>query len=214
MNEFIGFSDADFDVFAIPSLEGRMAGIVSGPRPKLEALGRDLAPALGSLTGHDMFPIVAKHLRRKVNPPNDTWVAWSANKRGYKMMPHFQVGMWHTHAFIQAGVIYEAQGRDHFAENLLANLNVLRTAIPGHYRWLEDYTQPEGIPHTEMTDEDFRRIAVRLKTRKEADAMVGVSVDRAEAVKQGAAFRETALAVMRTLLPVYALAQAPVVVHS
>ncbi len=207
MSEFTGLTAADFDVFGIPTLEGRMEGIKTGPRPKLEALGRDLAPALSELTGHPMYPIVARHARRKVNPPDDTWVAWSANKRGYKMMPHFQVGMWRTHAFIQAGVIYEARGRETFAENLLANLPAIREAIPPHYRWLEDYTKPEGILHREMTDADFQRIAERLKTRKEADCMVGLSVDREDVIAAGPAFAETALTVMRTLLPVYKLAQ-------
>lgn len=183
-----------------------MESIKSGPRPKLEALGRDLAAPLAALAGHPFYPIVAKHMRRKVNPPNDTWVSWSANKRGYKMLPHFQVGMWHTHAFIQAGVIYEAQGRAEFADNLLRNLSQVREAIPAHYRWLEDYTDPRGILHSEMTDEDFRRIADRLKHRKEADCMVGLSIDREAVVEQGPAFAETALQVMESLMPVYRLA--------
>jgi uncharacterized protein YktB (UPF0637 family) len=207
---FAGFTEYDFDGFTLPSLEERMAFIIGGPRPKLEALGADLAPALAGLTGQPMYPIVAKHARRKVNPPNDTWVAWSANKRGYKMMPHFQVGMWHTHAFIQAGVIYEAQGRDQFARNLAGNAGALREALPANFRWLEDYTRPEGIVHSAMTDADFERIAQRLLTRKEADCMVGLSVDRAEVVRLGAGFADLALDVMRRLVPVYNLAMAPV----
>lgn len=208
MTEFAGFTAADFDVFAIPTLEERMAGLIAGPRPKLEALGRDLAPHLTALTGQAMFPIVARHQRRKVNPPNDTWVAWSANKRGYKMMPHFQVGLWHTHAFIQAGVIYEARGRAPFAANLLGNLNAVRTLIPPHFRWLEDYTRPEGIPHKDMTEADFRRIAERLVVKKEADCMVGLSVDRTEVVRLGPDFAATAAGVVQTLMPVFSLAQA------
>ncbi|MFZ5825694.1 MAG: DUF1054 domain-containing protein [Bacillota bacterium] len=210
MRSFSGFTDQDFDVFAIPTLEGRMDGIRKLVQPKLEALGQDLAGPLAGLTGHPLYPITAKHMRRKVNPPSDTWVAWSGNKRGYKMLPHFQVGLWHSHAFIQAGVIYEAQGRAEFARALLERLPEIRQAIPGHYRWLEDYTRPEGILHQEMTDEDFRRITDRLVSRKEADCMVGLSVDRAEAVRAGAAFAETALAVMRQVLPVYTLATAAV----
>lgn len=207
MAEFPGFTAADFDVFAIPTLEERMEGIKTGPRPKLEALGRDLAPHLAALTGQAMFPIVARHQRRTVNPPNDTWVAWSANKRGYKMMPHFQVGLWHTHAFIQAGVIYEAQGRAPFAANLLANLDAIRTAIPPHFRWLEDYTSPEGIPHKDMTEADFRRIAERLIVKKEADCMVGLSVNRADVAGSGPDFAATAAGVMQLLMPVFSLAQ-------
>jgi uncharacterized protein YktB (UPF0637 family) len=210
MGEFSGITAADFAVFTIETFEERMAGIKTGPRPALEALGRDLTPALSELTGQILYPIVAKHLRRKVNPPKDTWVAWSANKRGYKMMPHFQVGMWGSHAFIQAGVIYEAKGRAQFAENLLANLDALQTLIPGHFRWLEDYTKPQGILHGEMTPADFERIASRLLNRKVADCMVGVTIDRAEVVRAGAHFADQALGVIRTLMPIYSLAGAPV----
>ncbi len=33
------------------------------------------------------------------NPPDDTWVSFSTNPRGYKMMPHFQIGLFGDHAF-------------------------------------------------------------------------------------------------------------------
>ncbi len=210
MLTFSGFTDQDFDVFAIPTLEGRMEGIKTGPRLMLEALGQALSNPLAKLTGHPLYPITAKHARRKVNPPKDTWVAWSANKRGYKMLPHFQVGLWQSHAFIQAGVIYEARGRAEFARALLTNLDSIRAAIPDHYRWLEDYTNPVGIRHVEMTQVDFQRIADRLINRKEADCMVGLSVDRADVVRLGPSFADTTLEVMRRLLPIYQLATAAV----
>lgn len=211
MERFPGFTDADFDTFAIPSVDGRMAGIIAGPRPKLEALGRELAPTLSALVGHELYPIVARHQRRKVNPPNDTWVAWGGSRRGYKMLPHFQVGLWESHGFIQAGVIYEAEGRAAFAENLLADLPLIRSAIPPHFRWLEDYTQPQGILHKDMRDEDFHRIATRLTTRRMADCMVGLSIDRAEVVRAGTDFATMAAGVMERLLPIYRLAQVSLV---
>jgi len=207
MFQFPGFTDADFAGFLLPGLEERMAFIRDGLRPKLEALGQDLAPALAELTGQPLYPMTAKHLRRKVNPPNDTWVAWSANKRGYKMLPHFQVGLWHTHAFIQAGVIYEAPAKAAFGHRLPAEFPRLMATIPAEYRWLEDSTQPTGIPHSEMTEADFRRIAERLRTRKEADCMVGLSVPAAEAVRLGVCFADLAREVMTRVLPIYQMAQ-------
>jgi len=210
VDEFTGFNDIDFATFELDNFDQRMASIKTQIRPKLETIGRTLAPTLSDLTGHPMHPITAKHMRRKVNPPNDTWVAWSASKRGYKMLPHFQLGLWRTHAFIQAGVIYEAQGRSQFADLLMGNLDALREVIPGHYRWMEDYTQPKGIRQAEMTRDDFERIAQRLRSKKEADCMVGLSIDRADVVTAGVAFLETVRQVMHTILPVYILASAPV----
>jgi len=211
MDQFTGFDIADFDTFSIDRFEERMESIKTLVRPKLEAIGQDLAPALSDLTGHPMHPITAKHLRRKVNPPNDTWVAWSASKRGYKMLPHFQLGLWRTHAFIQAGVIYEAQGRAQFADLLLGNLETLQGEIPGHFRWMEDYTRPDGILQSEMTRADFERIAHRLRNKKEADCMVGLSIDRADVVAAGSSFAQIARQVMQTIFPIYLLASAPVI---
>ncbi len=49
-----------------------------------------LAPELGT----ELFVHIAQHRRRTVYPPENTWSALSPNKRGYKMQPHFQLGIW------------------------------------------------------------------------------------------------------------------------
>ncbi|MDF2629595.1 MAG: hypothetical protein K0R39_3426 [Symbiobacteriaceae bacterium] len=205
MTAFTGFTADDFAGLRLPGFAERMAFIKDGLRPKLEALGQELAPFLTELTGQPIYPITAKHMRRKVNPPDDTWVAWSANKRGYKMLPHFQVGLWHTHAFIQAGVIYEASAKAAFGARLLESGQALAASLPAGYRWLEDYVRPDGIGNGQMTAHDFARIATRLMTRKEADCMVGLSVPAAEAAGLGAGFAGLAREVMERLLPVYRL---------
>jgi uncharacterized protein YktB (UPF0637 family) len=197
---FPSFTAADFDAFLVPGLEERMTAIKAGPRPKLEELGRLMAPELQHLTGFAFYPHIAKHQRRKINPPTDTWIAWSTNPRGYKMAPHFQVGLWESHLFIQAGVIYEAAERARFAERLLAS----PPSLPGHYRWLEDYMVPTGIRQDQMTSADWARIADRLVNRKQADAMVGIDVPRAHAERLSgdelvALVRET----FETLVPVW-----------
>ena len=90
--EFGGFTNEDFDVFLIDGLEARMDALKTTIRPKLEQLGAYYAPSLSALTGDEMFVHVAKHARRTINPPKDTWVAFANNPRGYKMLPHFQIG--------------------------------------------------------------------------------------------------------------------------
>jgi uncharacterized protein YktB (UPF0637 family) len=200
---FPSFTAADFDAFLVPGLDERMAAIKSGPRPKLEELGRLMVPELGRLTGHAFHPHIARHQRRKINPPTDTWIAWSTNPRGYKMAPHFQVGLWESHLFIQAGVIYEAAERSRFAERLLAGA----PQLPGHYRWLEDYMIPQGIRQDAMTPADWARIADRLAHRKHADAMVGIDMPRAEAATlSGDELVHLVLATLETLVPVWRMA--------
>ncbi|MGH7394778.1 MAG: DUF1054 family protein, partial [Candidatus Methylomirabilales bacterium] len=90
---FEGFSAKDFEVFTIPDFVGRMGGIRAQIQPKLLALGEVLAPALARQVGGDLFAHVAKHMRRTVNPPEDTWVAFGPEKRGYKKAQQLKVAI-------------------------------------------------------------------------------------------------------------------------
>jgi len=90
---FRGFTQADFKVFDIEGFAPRMAAIKSRIRPKLDAAGRDLVPDVTRIGGAPAFAHVAKHMRRTVNAPDDTWVAFAADKRGYKKHCHFKVAV-------------------------------------------------------------------------------------------------------------------------
>src|SRR5438034_11641218 len=87
------FVTADFKVFDVKGFQPRMSEIRSRIRPKLEALGRSLAPTVSRSLGTEVFAHVAKHARRTVNPPDDTWVAFSPDARGYKKHCHFKVAV-------------------------------------------------------------------------------------------------------------------------
>src|SRR5438034_10055057 len=87
------FVTGDFKIFDVKGFQPRMAELKSRVRPKLEALGRSLAPAVGRSLGGEVFAHVAKHARRTVNPPDDTWVAFSPDARGYKKHCHFKVAV-------------------------------------------------------------------------------------------------------------------------
>ena len=90
---FTGWTRDDFTVFEIPGFEDRMAEIRAHLQPKLAALGEELVPRLEQETGESWFAHVAKHMRRTVNPPSDTWVAFNRIKRGYKATAHLSVGI-------------------------------------------------------------------------------------------------------------------------
>jgi uncharacterized protein YktB (UPF0637 family) len=87
------FVPQDFRVFALPGFAERMAAIRTRVRPKLEALGAALAPDVARVTGTEIHAHVARHARRTVNPPEDTWVAFGPDRRGYKKAPHFKVAV-------------------------------------------------------------------------------------------------------------------------
>jgi uncharacterized protein YktB (UPF0637 family) len=207
--QFTGFSQEDFNVFHIEGLDDRMEGIKASIRPKLEWLGEQFAPALSVLTGDEMFYHVAKHARRTKNPPKDTWVAFAANKRGYKMLPHFQIGLWDTHVFITFAIIYEAPIKESFGTALLHHTQEIERIIPSHFVWSKDHTQPEALPMADLKTEDLQELFTRLKTVKKAEVLCGVHIPAAEAMTMT---KEEWLSVIEhtfhTLFPLYKLAQA------
>src|SRR5207247_1810628 len=89
----LAFVTGDFKVFDVEGFRPRMAELRSRVRPKLEVLGKSLAPAVSRSLGGEVFAHVAKHARRTVNPPDDTWVAFSPDARGYKKHCHFKVAV-------------------------------------------------------------------------------------------------------------------------
>ncbi|MDG0812284.1 YktB family protein [Cohnella rhizosphaerae] len=203
---FAGFADSDFDALAVPGLEGRMAAIVRQVRPKLEGLGAALAPYLAELCAEPMYPHVAKHARRSVNPPNDTWVAWSRHPRGYKAHPHFQIGLWSTHLFIQFAIIYESGNKTVFADRAAHELDSIRAAIPASFVWSKDHTLPDGTPHADLSDESLTEWLARLKTVKAAEITCGLHIARGdERLHDPDLLLQAAEEAFRRLLPLYKL---------
>ncbi|ANY72076.1 hypothetical protein BBD41_05415 [Paenibacillus ihbetae] len=201
---FTGFNDQDFDVFSVPGLEARMEALIERVRPKLELIGAELAPLVSALAGEDMYVHVAKHARRKVNPPIDTWVAWAANKRGYKALPHFEVGLFGTHLFVIFAIIYESPNKAVFAANLETKLKKTIKALPDHFYWSMDHMNPEGTLHQAMSQGDFEKLIHKLKEVKKAEVMCGLRIPREEAVKlSGDKLLEKVQETFETLLPLY-----------
>lgn len=184
--KFTGFESADFDLFLVGGLEERMTFLKEQLRPKFHIFGEQLASPLSEITGFKMFPHVAQHARRKTNPPDDSWVAFAANTRGYKMMPHFQICVWNTSVLVQWGIIYEAKNKAKFSDNLLLHIDEVKTVIPDHFQWCKDHMKPEGQLHGEMTETDFQLFADRLKNNKNGEVMVGRVIPREDALNMSA----------------------------
>ena len=199
-----GFTAEDFNVFKIDGLEPRMEALIQRIRPKLDTLGTYFSQELSVLSGEEMFPHVAKHARRTINPPNDTWVAFAPNKRGYKMLPHFQIGLWETHVFVWFAVIYEAPSKGEIGKTFMDNAAEIKTLIPEDYVWSTDHTKPEVIPHKDLAQDDLEKMFQRLQAVKKAELLCGIQIPRDEAVKMsGDAFVQTIHDVFVKLLPLY-----------
>lgn len=204
---FTGFSNEDFQVFQIPGLDARMEAIKRLVRPKLEFLGKYFAPTLSTLTGDEMHYHVAKHARRTINPPNDTWVAFSSSKRGYKKLPHFQIGLWKTHLFIWFAVINEAPNKDQIGASFQNEISAIRKRIPSHFVWSDDHTKPNAIQSNELSDQQLVQLFERLQFVKKAEALCGLHIPKDEAVHLNSTdLLNTIEDVFVQLIPLYKLA--------
>jgi uncharacterized protein YktB (UPF0637 family) len=80
----LGFLRRDFDVFAIDDFSARLAKIDQLVTPRL----MQLAPAFNRELARNLemvfFPHFARHIRRAVNPPAETWAAWGPSPNGYR----------------------------------------------------------------------------------------------------------------------------------
>lgn len=205
---FSGFNESDFNVFNVDGLDERMEALKGQIRPKLEELGNHFAPTLSAMTGDEMFPHVAKHARRSVNPPDDTWVAFANSKRGYKKLPHFQIGLWETHVFVWFAVIYESPIKTDFAKALKLHLSEVQKEIPSSFVWSIDHTKPEATKQGDLSEESFRNMIDRLQNVKKAEILCGINVQNDDPVlKDGDVFVKKVESTFETLMPLYRLAQ-------
>ncbi|WP_127531464.1 YktB family protein [Paenibacillus kobensis] len=202
-----GFLANDFAVFTIDGLEQRMAAIQSQIRPKFQALGEQLTAELAPSVGGELFLHVAKHARRTVNPPKDTWLALCENKRGYKAHPHFQLGLFEDHLFMWLAFIYELPSKSNVAATLLNELDTVIRTVPDDYVISLDHMKKDSTPVSGMDTDDWRTALVRFRDVKSAELLIGRHLQPNDpAVSDGEALLRTAQQTFETLMPLYRLA--------
>ena len=210
--EFLGFREADFDVFEVPGLEPRMEALKEQLRPKLQQLGQDFSSLLEEWLGMPVYSHVAKHARRTVNPPKDSWVAFCTDKRGYKKHPHFQIGAWQTHAFATFGLIYESPVRGAYAQQVREHADEIVRQIPRDYVWIPNHMDPASISAADVNADQLLQLADRLASGRQGELLVGITVPRVEAVGMTAMeFEQRVIDCFRTVIPLYHLATKEVI---
>lgn len=168
-----GFSANDFAVFHIDGLEHRMDAIINQIRPKFQFIGQELTSELSMHTGNEMFLHIAKHARRTVNPPKDTWLAICNNKRGYKAHPHFQLGLFDDHLFIWLAFIYEVPNKKAIAANLLEHLPQVIENVPNDYVLSMDHMQKKAVSVSELDETEWKNALTRFRDVGKAELLIG-----------------------------------------
>lgn len=169
------FTASDLEIFQISGFQERMSAIRSTIRPKLEQFGQEVAPLLMTQFKAEFFPHTAKHMRRKVNPPDETWVALGPRSRGYKAYVFFSLCI--GKQGVQARVVMkdESQDRILLGDNLLRNLPFFLKRSED-FKALSDYTKRDEDYHPlslENLKSALEKSAEKLKTLKSAVFDVG-----------------------------------------
>ena len=205
---FEGFQQADFDVFTIPGLEGRMEGIQQRIQPKFKAIGDAVCDDTAVLAGDEMFLHIAKHARRTVNAPVDTWMAICHNKRGYKQYPHFQVGLFDDRVFVWLALIYELPAKQAIAETYLNHFDEVRGMIPDHFMLSFDHMKKDAVALCDLSDTELQKALERFRDVKKAELLIGRNLpSSASVLADGPRFIELVKETIHTLMPLYQMAQ-------
>ncbi len=202
--KFEGFTQNDFNTFKVEGLDERMAAIQERIQPKFKVIGHELSEELSMIAGNEMFLHIAKHARRKVNPPQDTWLAIAANKRGYKQHPHFQIGLFDDHVFIWLAFIYELPRKADIAKTFLNNVESIKQIVPHDYVVSLDHMKKDCLHMEEL---DLEAALLRFRDVKKAEFLIGKHIDANDPIlHDGEAFMRMAKDVFQTLFPLYKLA--------
>jgi uncharacterized protein YktB (UPF0637 family) len=203
------FSTADFKVFDVTGFQPRMHEIRTRIRPKLEALAHSLAPAVQRTTGEATFAHVAKHARRTVNPPDDTWVAFAANERGYKKHPHFKVAVSRGAVRFLFEIGPEHADKKRWAgawKKSAPRLGPVLRRVTGLAWFKNEHDEEAAAPLSDLSQEQLAELADELTRTRDGQLVIGRAVPAADAARwTEARYREVALETFRALAPLYRL---------
>jgi uncharacterized protein YktB (UPF0637 family) len=203
------FASTDFRVFDVKGFHSRMQELRTRIRPKLETMGHRLAPAIQHTTGEATFAHVARHARRTVNPPDDTWVAFGGNQRGYKKHPHFKVAVSRNSVRFLFEVGPEHGDKRRWAAAWRRNapkLGPVLRRVKGLGWFKNEHDEEPAATLGDLSQEQLVELIDELTRTRDGQFVIGRAVPAGEAARwTDAQYREAALETFRALAPLYRL---------
>lgn len=204
---FGGFMPEDFDVFHVPGFAERMPLVRERVKPKLIHIGEGLTERLSDVLDETVFPHVAQHLRRTVNPPQETWVAFSRSPRAYKPFVHLRVAISAEKVRVTAFCEDYADDKALFASNLIARADRLADHFAHHPHILAyEICDKENAPlkgHGLCAD-TLRAFGEKMNRVKGQHAVFGIAFRREHPiVKNGPEFLDAIVTAAINLKPLY-----------
>ncbi|AFT81278.1 DUF1054 family protein [Leuconostoc carnosum] len=192
------FEASDFEIFDEQTLAGRMALIRDVIDPKFEQFAEIALPILNQ-DGQSWFAHIAKHLRRTTYAPDNTWVAFAPNKRGYKMMPHFELGIWADHIYLYLAV--EENMKPKQTAPIVSKLTAVSPMIanlPEQFVISQDHMVNQNVPLSA-----YEATVSRFENVKHSEVLIGIKIMRGDAYLGTSAVTEKLISALKTLLPIY-----------
>ena len=206
---FSGFTEKDFEVFELPDFGTRMPALKAWITPKLKDLGEDLAPGLSEEYGTTLYPHVAQHLRRSVNAPVATWVAFAKEKRAYKPYVHLRAAITGEEIRLLVFVEDYADEKETFAKNLIGLAGPLSSYLnkrPEIRAYTICNSVGEPLKGEALDRKSLRAFGDRMRKVKGQHAVFGIAWNRTHpVVASGPQLEEALLAAARELRPLYLL---------
>ncbi len=180
------FKPDDFKVFDLKDFNERMAAILTRIRPKLTSIGEELAPKLSAVVDCPLYVHVARHARRTVNPPDDTWAALGGNQRGYKKDVHFKIAVSrHCVRFLfEAGPEYYAKGDWVRGWNAEFKETVRGLATSKNLAWFKnEHDEDPAQLLADLAPAGLKKLAGELTRRKDGQFVLGTRIDAGDFVE-------------------------------
>ncbi len=205
--EFEGFAPEDFEVFEAPEFSDRMPLLKLRITPKLKQAATALTERMSDMVEEVVYPHVALHLRRSVNPPVETWAAFARNARAYKPFVHYRFGVSVDKVRVLVFVEDYADDKLLFAKNLARSAAGI-AAWCLHHPTIHafDVLDKEGQPchGRTLNAKALRAFAARMEQVKGQHARFGIAFDKSHpVVGNGPECLDAVIEAARLLRPFY-----------
>lgn len=197
------FTEKSFEVFAVDGLNERMAAIRQEIQPTFQQLDEVFQQVLEPLLDEKLFIHIAQHRRRTTYPPENTWSALSRQKRGYKMEPHFQLGIWPDYVFMWLSCIDQPKNEKAIAQALLDHPEVFQNLSPD-FVLSGDHAKPKV---EQLSPESTERLLKRFRDVKKGEFQVGRIIKKGDPMwKKSEIAQSYMVETYEKLVPIYQLA--------
>ncbi|KRM91914.1 DUF1054 family protein [Liquorilactobacillus cacaonum] len=189
-----------FEIFAIQGLDERMNAIRKNIQPEFQVLGEKLVPFLDENCSAKFYLHIAQHRRRTKYAPEITWCAFSQQKRGYKMEPHFQIVVNEKYLAIWLSFIDHPKNEREIASTFINNPDIIKS-LPKSFAISTDHTKTDV---EKMANTNIYEDLERWKNIKKSELQIGKTFAKDYFTKNSPdEFFDEILVTLKRLIPIY-----------